>query len=66
MAKYFHTLREESETVLQLKGLTPSGKLPTGALSQGSQSLNCHLSNVANFEDAKKLDRMNERMPARK
>ena len=66
MAKYFHTLREESETVLQLKGLTPGGKLPSGALSQGSTSLNTHLTSVSNFEDAKALDRLNERMPARK
>jgi len=66
MAKYFHTLREESETVLQLKGLTPGGKLPSGALSQGSTSLNTHLTSVSNFDDAKALDRINERMPARK
>merc|ERR1712173_227990 len=66
MAKYFHTLREESETVLQLKGLTPGGKLPSGALSQGSTSLASHLTSVCGFDEAKALDRMNERMPARK
>ena len=63
---YFHTLREESETVLQLKGLTPGGKLPSGALSQGSTSLASHLTSVCGFDEAKALDRMNERMPARK
>lgn len=31
--------REESECVLQLKGLTPTGQLPIGALSEGKSSL---------------------------
>jgi len=66
MAKYFHTLREESETVLQLKGLTPSGRLPPGALSHGSDSLATAIHTANGFDDAKKLDRVNERMPARK
>jgi len=32
-------VREESESVLQLKGLTPNGLLPIGALSGGKDSL---------------------------
>merc|ERR1712062_239770 len=65
MAKYFHTLREESETVLQLKGLTPSGRLPPGALAEGGTSLSTAMQSIQSFEDARQLDRQNERMPER-
>ena len=39
---------EESESVLQLKGLTPNGLLPIGALSGGKESLNSGESSTQN------------------
>lgn len=72
MARVFQVLREESESVLQLKGLTPNGLLPIGALSGGKDSLNSAMSGfnpshkIQGFEEAKYLDKMNERMPPRK
>jgi len=71
MARTFSVLREESELVLQLKGLTPSGTLPLGALEGGKSSLLGVKSDllrnpkIASFEDAKALDIHNESMPLR-
>lgn len=64
--------REESESVLQLKGLTPTGALPLGALSGGKASLTNALQGfspnhkITSFAEAKGLDLPNERMPPRK
>ncbi|XP_039272983.1 protein phosphatase 3 catalytic subunit alpha-like isoform X3 [Styela clava] len=71
MARVFSVLRKESETVLQLKGLTPTGMLPTGVLSGGATSLQDAIgsaddSKITTFKEAKDMDRVNERMPPRR
>jgi len=67
MSRVFSVLREESEQVLKLKGLTPSGSLPLGVLSGGKASLTRAIDQkITSFDEAKDLDRANERMPPRK
>lgn len=69
MEQMFTVLREQSETVLELKGLTPTGTLPRGSL-RGKTGLQEQMKNkikiTTAFDEAKKLDEVNERMPPAK
>ncbi|KAJ1981099.1 3',5'-cyclic-nucleotide phosphodiesterase (PDEase) (3':5'-CNP) [Dimargaris xerosporica] len=60
MARVFSTLRSEAERVSELKNLLGSERLPSGCLSLGSQGLQRV---ITTFEEAKRLDLENERMP---
>ncbi len=39
MSRMFTTLREESETLLKLKNMSPDGKLPRGLLLEGKPAI---------------------------
>jgi len=39
MNKMFTTLREESETLLKVKNMSPDGKLPRGVLLEGKPAI---------------------------
>ncbi|CAF3596689.1 unnamed protein product [Adineta steineri] len=68
MVRYFATLREQSEDILTLKGLTSGGTLPLGTLEGGKTAIEQAKQIISNkkrisFEDAKRLDKTNESMP---
>jgi serine/threonine-protein phosphatase 2B catalytic subunit len=67
MVRYFATLREQSEDILQLKGLIPGGTLPLGTLGGGKTAIEQAKQLIDNkkisFEEAKRLDKNNESMP---
>jgi serine/threonine-protein phosphatase 2B catalytic subunit len=64
MMKMFKTLREENESVVQLKGICPDGKVPKGLLLEGKKAIENELVDRKGvFSNAKVLDRMNEAMP---
>ncbi|CAD8124068.1 unnamed protein product [Paramecium sonneborni] len=61
MMKLQKTLREESESVMKLKGACPDKRLPKGILSAGKTAITDAL---ADFNVAKNADIVNEKMPA--
>jgi serine/threonine-protein phosphatase 2B catalytic subunit len=60
MARVFALLREESEKVSELKSISGSSKLPYGTLVLGTEGIK---DAISGFEDARKSDIENERLP---
>ncbi|KAI8065262.1 serine/threonine-protein phosphatase 2B catalytic subunit A1 [Gongronella butleri] len=60
MSRVFSVLRENSERVMELKSLSPSGKLPLGTLALGVEGIK---SAITTFEEARRSDLENERLP---
>ena len=63
VSKMFATLREESETLLKIKNMSPDGKLPRGLLLDGKPAIKNALKQ---FNLAKELDKVNEKRPNKK
>ncbi|KAI4735120.1 hypothetical protein E4T50_14349 [Aureobasidium sp. EXF-12298] len=59
LSRVFQVLREESERVTELKTAS-GGKLPAGMLMLGAEGIK---QAITNFEDARKVDLQNERLP---
>ena len=60
MMRMITTLRQEKELILQLKGLCPDNKIPTGLLLEGRRALQ---SAISDFSRAKEWDSKNEKRP---
>ncbi|KAF9222288.1 Serine/threonine-protein phosphatase 2B catalytic subunit A1 [Gyrodon lividus] len=60
MARVFAVLREESENVSELKNISATGKLPYGTLALGAEGIK---KAISSFEDARRSDIENERLP---
>ena len=63
ISRVFAVLRAESESVSELKGLMGTTKLPYRSLEAGAEGLK---KQIHSFEDAKRSDRENERLPPTK
>ncbi|KAK3171674.1 hypothetical protein OEA41_003758 [Lepraria neglecta] len=59
LSRVFQVLREESERITELKTAS-GGKLPAGTLMLGAEGIK---QAIHNFEDARKVDLQNERLP---
>jgi len=60
LSRMYRTLREERESIVALKGLA-GGNIPKGLLMQGPTAIR---QAVESFEQAKKCDQINEKIPA--
>ncbi|KAF3919055.1 hypothetical protein ABW21_db0202660 [Orbilia brochopaga] len=59
LSRVFQVLREESESITELK-TAAGGKLPAGTLMLGAEGIK---NAIHGFEDARKVDLQNERLP---
>ncbi|KAK6509710.1 3',5'-cyclic-nucleotide phosphodiesterase (PDEase) (3':5'-CNP) [Arthrobotrys musiformis] len=59
LSRVFQVLREESESITELK-TAAGGKLPAGTLMLGAEGIK---NAINGFEDARKVDLQNERLP---
>ncbi|TKA41171.1 Serine/threonine-protein phosphatase 2B catalytic subunit [Friedmanniomyces endolithicus] len=59
LSRVFQVLREEAERVTELKTAS-GGRLPAGTLMLGAEGIK---QAITNFEDARKVDLQNERLP---
>ncbi|RYO92973.1 hypothetical protein DL766_005363 [Monosporascus sp. MC13-8B] len=59
LSRIFNVLREESERVTELKTVS-GGRLPAGTLMLGAEGIK---NAIRSFEDARKVDIQNERLP---
>ncbi|KAF2153429.1 Metallo-dependent phosphatase [Myriangium duriaei CBS 260.36] len=59
LSRVFQVLREESESVTELKTAS-GGRLPAGTLMLGAEGIK---QAISSFEDARKVDLQNERLP---
>lgn len=59
----FATLKNESELLVKLKGMSPDGKIPRGLLLEGRPAIKDAL---REFQRAKELDKTNEKRPGGK
>ena len=60
MVRLVKALREENETIVQLKGFCPDNKIPKGLLFEGHDALENALTG---FVNAKNADQINEKLP---
>ncbi|ORX50934.1 serine/threonine-protein phosphatase 2B catalytic subunit A1, partial [Hesseltinella vesiculosa] len=60
ISRVYTILRENSERVMELKSMSPTGKLPVGTLALGVEGIK---SAITSFDDARQSDIENERMP---
>lgn len=60
MARVFQVLREESESIAELKSLMGTNQLPQGSLALGAEGIKRA---ITSFDQAKLSDAANERLP---